>query len=204
MNSRHAALRPAVAAGFTLIEAVVTIAILGVILTLVAPSALDWIVMQRVKANASELVTDIRFARGESIKRGQPVVLTFKTVAGTQTCYTVHTRADTETKTCDCVKGEGKACSVGNNPLIPALRDTLVELKLVAVPASTKVVLRPNRTVEKFQALNGLPDPGVAGSFDVEIDGQSSRLLRVVTNAAGRPMICAPSGSRIVGYPACA
>jgi len=202
MNAR-ATFRPVEAAGFTLIEVIVTIAILGVILVLVAPSAVDWIVMQRVKSSASELVTDIRFARGESIKRGQPVVLSFKTVAGTQTCYTVHTRAQGETGKCDCALGPSKACDVGGIPGIALLADTLVELKLVSVLAGTKVELKPNRAEEKFQALNGLPDPGIAGSFDVDIDGQNARVLRVVTNVAGRPMICAPSGSRIIGYPTC-
>lgn len=203
VTSRRTGHRQLAAAGFTLIEAIVTVAILGVIMTLVAPSAVDWIVMQRVKSSASELVTDIRFARGESIKRGQPVVLSFKTDDGTQTCYTVHTRAAGETGTCNCTLGPSKACDVGGIPGFAVLADTLVELKLVSVLAGTKVELKPNRAEEKFQALNGLPDPGVAGSFDVDIDGQSSRVLRVVTNLAGRPVICAPSGSRIVGYPAC-
>ena len=203
VTSRRTGHRQPAAAGFTLIEAIVTVAILGVIMTLVAPSAVDWIVMQRVKSSASELVTDIRFARGESIKRGQPVVLSFKTVAGTQTCYTVHTRAEGETRACNCAKGASKACDVSPIPGFPMLANTLVELKLVAVPASSKVELKPNRAEERFQSLNGMPDPGMAGSFDVDIDGKSSRLLRVVTNVAGRPVICAPSGSRIVGYPAC-
>ncbi|MBL0151226.1 MAG: prepilin-type N-terminal cleavage/methylation domain-containing protein [Ideonella sp.] len=78
--------------GFTLIEALVTVAILSVILTLTMPSAVDWIVIQRVKANAAEVATDLRFGRGESIKRNQRVVIAFKQVAGSQTCYVVHTR----------------------------------------------------------------------------------------------------------------
>jgi type IV fimbrial biogenesis protein FimT len=204
MTCRKATPQSRAEAGFTLVEAIVVIAILGVILTLVAPSALDWIIMQRVKANASELVTDIRFARGESIKRGQPVIVAFKSVNGDQTCYVVHTRAGGGKK-CDCLKGAGKACATFDPdfPDEPGLSDTLVELKLVSVAAGTRVAMTANRDEQKFLALNGYPDPAVAGSFQVDFDGQNSRQLRVVTNAAGRPVICAPAGSRIAGYPAC-
>lgn len=184
--------------GFTLIEAIVTVAVLAVIMMLTAPSALDWLIIQRVKASASELVTDIRFARGESIKRNQRVVVAFKSV-GDQSCYVVHTRYFGPI--CDCTKGAGNSCNTSDDPTMPELSDTLVELKTVTVQTSTRVVMTAVPVNESFIAPNGFPDNV---NFRVDFDGQNSRLLRVVTNAAGRPIICAPVGSRIAGYPSCA
>jgi len=187
--------------GFTLIEAIVTVAILAVILVLTAPSAMDWIVMQRVKASAAEMVTDIRFARGEAIKRNVRVVIAFQSVAGDQTCYSVHTQYFNERKPCVCTKGAGRACDKGADPDVPELWDTLVELKTVSAPARNRVAIAASRNVT-FLASNGFPDANPA-AFQVDFDGQNGRMLRVVTNGTGRPQVCAPSGSRIGGYPSC-
>ncbi|MBL0088008.1 MAG: GspH/FimT family pseudopilin [Ideonella sp.] len=188
--------------GFTLIEALVTVAILSVILTLTMPSAVDWIVIQRVKANAAEVAADIRFGRGESIKRNQRVVIAFKQVAGSQTCYVVHTRYNN--MACNCTKGAGNACNQSADPNLREDWDTLVELKTVTSLVSTKVAISPLNGDFAFMAPNGYPKlpVGVATQV-VKVDGQDSRVLNVVTNATGRPQVCAPAGSRIVGYPAC-
>lgn len=183
--------------GFTLIEALVTVAILGILLAVTVPSALDWIIMQRVKAGATEMVTDIRFARGEAIKRNVRVVMTFQSIAGNQTCYAVHTQYFNSQGPCLCSQGAGRSCDLS----VDEFADTLVELKTVSVPVSTSVTMGANRNI-RFLAPNGIPEFN-ALTFQVNFDGQSSRQLRVVTNTAGRPQICAPSGSRIVGYPAC-
>jgi prepilin-type N-terminal cleavage/methylation domain-containing protein len=188
--------------GFTLIEALVTVAILSVILTLTMPSAVDWIVIQRVKANAAEVATDLRFGRGESIKRNQRVVVAFKEVAGNQTCYVVHTRYNN--LNCDCTKGAGNSCNQSVDPNVREDWDTLVELKTVTTPASTKVAITALNGDFSFVAPNGYPKlPAGAVAQAVKVDGHDSRVLHVVTNATGRPQVCAPSGSRIVGYPAC-
>lgn len=189
--------------GFTLIEALVTVTILGIVVTLTAPSAMDWIVIQRVKASASEIATDIRFGRGESIKRNQRVVVAFKQVAGSLTCYVVHTRYDS--KVCNCAKGAGNACNQSSDPGVREDWDTLVELKTVTAPAGSNVAITALDGDFAFIAPNGYPKlPAGVAAQAVKIDGQASRVLHVVTNAAGRPQICAPSGSRITGYPTCA
>ena len=183
--------------GFTLIEALVTVSILGVLLAVTAPSALDWIIMQRVKAGAAEMVTDIRFARGEAIKRNVRVVVTFQSIAGNQSCYAVHTQYPTEPIPCLCSRGAGKSCDKS----VDEFSDNLVELKTVSVPVSTSVDMGASRSI-RFAPSTGIPEAN-ALAFQVDFDGHSSRQLRVVTNATGRTLICAPSGSRIVGYPTC-
>ena len=61
-------LRPR-APGFTLIEAMVTIAILVILLAVVAPSFSTFTYSQRVKTNSFDLFSTLNYARSEAIKR---------------------------------------------------------------------------------------------------------------------------------------
>lgn len=182
--------------GFTMVELLVTVSILGLLLTLVGPSATDWIRVQRVKATAAELVTDLHFAKAESVRRIWPVKVTFR-ANDSLTCYTVHTtNLDGD---CDCRFPVGKSCRKGANGggAFSTNRD---ELKTVSVTTGTGVSVTNDVNLH-FLPPNGLPD-GLA-TMTVTVDGGDNRLLRVVTNASGRPQLCAPEGSKLLGYPAC-
>ena len=190
------------AQGITLIETLVTLAILAVLLAVTAPSAIEWIAVQRVRSAATEMVSDVQFARGESLRRNSGVALTFSADAN-QSCYVIHTT--TLTDTCDCLKGAGQACTDGgNNPIA-----NLNELKLVTLSKASQVTATPISTV-KFGGPKALPVRPSSGSptdpvplLDVLIDGQSNRTLKVKTNATGRPQVCAPPASKMLGYEAC-
>lgn len=59
--------------GFTLIELVVSIAIVAVLLAVGVPSLRDMAVSQRVRGAAYDLYSDLTFARAEAIKRNAQV-----------------------------------------------------------------------------------------------------------------------------------
>lgn len=61
--------------GFTLIEVLVTLTVLGVLATLAAPSFQKVVAKQRLRSAAYDLMSDLTLARSEAIKRGTPVVL---------------------------------------------------------------------------------------------------------------------------------
>jgi len=61
--------------GFTLIELMVTLAIIGVLIRLAAPGMQTLFKSNRVQSEASQFVGDIQFAKAEAIKRGQPVTM---------------------------------------------------------------------------------------------------------------------------------
>jgi type IV fimbrial biogenesis protein FimT len=61
--------------GFTLIELMVTIAVLAVLLGVGVPSFRSMIESNRLAAASNDLVTGLQFARSEAIKRGILVVL---------------------------------------------------------------------------------------------------------------------------------
>lgn len=69
--------------GFTLIELMVTLAILGVLLSLALPSFRTFIGQQRLKAASFELQSALLMARSEAIKRGVSGVVTVSAVDAT-------------------------------------------------------------------------------------------------------------------------
>lgn len=65
--------------GFSLVELMVTIAIMAIGLSIAAPSFSRMIAEQRVRSAASELHTALLYARSAAITRNEPVVLEPKT-----------------------------------------------------------------------------------------------------------------------------
>lgn len=70
------------AKGFTLIELMITLAILGVILGLAAPAMSDFVTRQRVSGQANELMLALAYARSEAVKQGTDVAVLPATNAG--------------------------------------------------------------------------------------------------------------------------
>jgi type IV fimbrial biogenesis protein FimT len=72
----HPPLKPKkIAAGFTLIELMVTITIAGVLATLAAPSFRDYVRTQRIKSASFDLAAALTLTRSEAIKRNTNIVM---------------------------------------------------------------------------------------------------------------------------------
>ncbi len=74
-NERVNEAQPRSAAAFTLIELVVSLAILGALVALAVPSYRSWIAEAQQRNAARALIEALHFARGEAIKRGVRVNL---------------------------------------------------------------------------------------------------------------------------------
>lgn len=61
--------------GFTLIELMIAIAILGVIVGLAAPAMGDFLIRQRVSSQANELMLALAFARSEAVKSNTSIAI---------------------------------------------------------------------------------------------------------------------------------
>lgn len=61
--------------GFTLIEVLIVVAIMGVLLTIAVPSFRSFMANQRVKTASFEFYAALSFARSEAIKRRQSVTV---------------------------------------------------------------------------------------------------------------------------------
>lgn len=75
--------------GFTLIELLVTVAIAAILLSLAAPAMQQFVTQKAVSSSSDELVSAMRFARSEALKRSSPVSVcggNGKTDAATAAC----------------------------------------------------------------------------------------------------------------------
>ncbi|MEJ6552266.1 GspH/FimT family pseudopilin [Psychrobacter pacificensis] len=84
MNSLPTSLRTA-SLGFTLIELMVTIAVLAIIVGIAAPSISTQLANQRVKATANTLANALKEAKVESILRRQNVTVVYTSTSTPQT-----------------------------------------------------------------------------------------------------------------------
>lgn len=62
-------------AGFTLVELLIVMAILGIVMAFGVPSMRDLLANQRMKSASFDLVVTAMFARSEAVKRGIPIYL---------------------------------------------------------------------------------------------------------------------------------
>jgi len=67
---------PSLASGFTLIELMVTLGVLSIALAIGVPSLRQFVIDNRVTAQANLLVSSLNVARSEAIKRSEDVVVT--------------------------------------------------------------------------------------------------------------------------------
>jgi prepilin-type N-terminal cleavage/methylation domain-containing protein len=85
---------------FTLIELMVTVAVIASLLMIAAPSFKQLIAQQRLKNINAELVTSLQFARSEALARNTPIYLKFGSSASPpMTCYILYT---SQSAGCDC------------------------------------------------------------------------------------------------------
>lgn len=179
-------------AGLTLVELLVSMAILALLVALAVPSMYEFIMRKRVEGTADELLADIRFARAVVAKDNYVAVLKFSEKKSGELCYTVY--HPTGLLTCDCAK----------TPVCMSSPSTAAqELKTVRFPASGKLSVKPaagSGRILQFEAPMGIPPNG--NTVEISISASSGGEVRLITSPTGRAMICSVTG-HTNAYPAC-
>lgn len=193
---------------FTIVEFMITVALVAVVASLAGPSLYNLVLVQRLKGINANFVTDLQYARSEAVSRGKNVWIQFKQVAASHmTCYTIYSDQSNGTfgaGKCDCTLAAGARCAA-----------TATELKTVQIPDSLNVklfvdtaVLAPQFAFDSITGSIYAPPSDIAlpplTTYVVDTLIDSSRTLRTRVSLAGRPTVCLPSGSVVTGgYPAC-
>jgi type IV fimbrial biogenesis protein FimT len=165
--------------GFTLLETVITLAILAVLGAIATPSFSALVDRQRLQAAAHHLQADIALARYESAQRRQTVHLRFQT--GSAWCYLLST--DTAA---DCRQAAAAT--------LPGV------IKLVRASESAGVRLLQANAMA-FQAGNDASLQALQAG-QASFSSRQGVQLRLRLGALGRASLCAPEG-HLPGTPAC-
>lgn len=152
--------------GFTLLELVIVLTIMGIGVAAAVPSFKDTIEKKRLKLASDAVMADFNFFKQEGLKRRTPS-FSFNVDDGTSWCYGI------ELGTCTCTTTND--CSVRQ------------------VPGSDfKAVSSVTSTASNY-AYNWIRGTVTAGS--ITLNSPNGYALRVVISPLGRTSICSPTGN---------
>lgn len=163
-GKRAAGLGRASSRGFTLVELVITLAVLAILVTLAVPAFTTLVNNNRLTAQANELVADIQAARSEAVKLNQRVTL----------C------PSTDNATCSGTNWGNRIMTVPAGAGVAVLRTSTAKGVLVVRGDAASVVFRPDGFARN--AAGGL----LAAQFTVCLPTTSpERNTRQIQLAAG-------------------
>lgn len=170
--------------GFTLIEMMISVAVLIVLVAIAAPSFNNFFDKYRVKRAADTFSSFLINSKSEAIKRNQ-TVRTVITGSGATWCAGM-----TVNDTCDCSSTGTSACKIdGADRVISSASFKGVELN---GPATAYAF--------EFKSQRGT----LTDNETVELESAAGLELNVVVSRVGRIKLCSPSGSgNLGGYPVC-
>ncbi|MDO9371047.1 MAG: GspH/FimT family pseudopilin [Gammaproteobacteria bacterium] len=174
-------------AGFTLIEAMVTVAVIAILAAIAVPAFQNIIDKRRLKEAAEQLYSDMQYARGEALKQNTPVTVAFGGVGGTSWCYGID---DTPATACDCANSPGNCTINGVEKVV-----TSTGFRGISITSTT---FGGNDT--GFDSVRGMSIENGTAS----LSSSTGSKVDVIVGRVGRVRLCSPSGTgNIPDYPAC-
>jgi prepilin-type N-terminal cleavage/methylation domain-containing protein len=169
--------------GFTLLELLITITVLVIIMTIGVPGLFDHMDRKRIDGAAHTFLSDVQFARAESIKQNKDVYIVLDAA---DWCYGITDAASSAT--CDCSAGTG--CTLNGI-------DHYVDSN--SYPGVTFASSLSAGSTISFDPVRGTLSPNGSLYFS---SAQGTSTLRVILHTGGRAKLCATAGSSW-GYKEC-
>ncbi|MEP7300509.1 MAG: GspH/FimT family pseudopilin [Caldimonas sp.] len=169
--------------GFSLVEAMIVVAVTAIVATSAVPSLSAFIDGRRLNAAATALAADVQFVRTEAIARNRPIRLSLHASAPVS-CWVVHTGLAAQ---CACAESGPAVCSGG-----------AAEIKTVVLGAADRVLVQANVASILFDPLHGTSTP----TGTLRLIDPRGRAVHHVVNVMGRVRSCSPAGA-VPGWRAC-
>jgi type IV fimbrial biogenesis protein FimT len=181
--SRHPGRRARAQAGVTLIETMVTTSVLAVVASMAAPSFDRTLQRRHLEGAATQLETDIHYARMLAVSRNQTLRISFES-GSLGSCYVIHTGAANQ---CNCAASGMARCQ----------GDAQAE-RAVHFAAGGPVSLRSNSRSVLFDPTKGTSTPAAT----MQLQARNGTAIHQVVNVMGRVRSCSPAPA-LSGYRPC-
>lgn len=187
--------------GFTLLELMITIAIVAILITVVLPGFSEFFARNRLTAQTNDFITAISLARNEAIKRGRPVCLV-RTNTNWEDGYRVF--IDTNTKTnlankTDACKTDSSGCQSTDTTSGCNIQEYRALTGGNTLRTSSSESSGPYQLWLRFNAMGvavNINDTGVSGSFRLcRSDKNASKSNLITISVTGSPFSKSDSGS---------
>jgi type IV fimbrial biogenesis protein FimT len=179
--------------GYTLVELLVTLAVVAILVTTALPALTDLVDSQRLRTTAQQIATDLRYARSEAIKRHADIPIGVSFASGSDWCYGISQQLP-----CDCHEQDWQspdACLLDlahERQLHTAASDARAQIELLDVSFS-------HEQTTQFDPLRGIANAGT-----ISLRSARGKHLNVVVSTLGRVRICAPEDNESpAGYAPC-
>lgn len=184
--------------GFSLIELMVTIAVLAILASVAAPNMMDFIDKRRLVSQTEAISELMQLARSEAIKHSSDVAP--KTVTATISPGTSWFIGLSNTGTTPCDNGS-TPCEINEAGTAITKVVTATECTGCTLNITDTVGTAVTSPVTFVFDLRGLVTAGT--EYWTVLQSPRGRQLRVSVSAIGRISTCAPSGSIVPGYQSC-
>lgn len=180
--------------GFTLLELMIAVAVLGIIISLSAPSYSGFRDTQRLVGAGEQLYGHLQQARSQAISGNTPVFVNFSTGGSTAWTYGMSSvnslcdltaTAPTATNACVVIVDDGDG-------IIDSSDFVLMRFDAAPFPGvqMTHSNFSSSNSQVEFDAIRGM-----ATASQIDLTGAGGDRLRVRVNRLGRVTLCSPDGS---------
>jgi type IV fimbrial biogenesis protein FimT len=163
--------------GFSMVELMITVSLLGILAAFAIPSYSDWVQNNRTRNAAESIQTGIQLARGEAVKRNAQVQFTL----GVNSAWTVG---------CVTAVPDNDGDGIADCP-------AAIQSRATSEGSSADVTVTPSvASPYVFNSLGILTPAPAGGAVTIDVDNTAatdSRELRIVIGVGGSSRMCDPA-----------